>query len=157
MKSKSVFSVAVLLALAGSVFASLDINEVRIDESGIENNEYFELYANGMNVNLGDLTYLVIGDSSAGSGVIEEVVALPNITLNSGEYFLVAEASFNMGPTPDLVVSLNFEYDNVTHLVVRNFSGSLFQDLDTEADGGDGNLDITPWSEVIDAVQPAKF
>src|SRR5690606_26020854 len=37
--------------------------------------------------------------------------------------------------------------DNVTHLLVSNFSGADGDDLDTD---DDGVLDVTPWDEVVD-------
>ncbi|MGR9053502.1 MAG: endonuclease/exonuclease/phosphatase family protein, partial [Gammaproteobacteria bacterium] len=39
--------------------------------------------------------------------------------------------------------------DNVTHLLVRNFTGALNNDLDTN---DDGVLDVVPWTAVVDAV-----
>jgi hypothetical protein len=68
--------------------------------------------------------------------------------LTSG-LFVAAEATFGPG-TANLTTELNFENgDNVTHLLVLGFSGSGGADLDTD---DDGNLDITPWSAVVDAV-----
>ena len=49
---------------------------------------------------------------------------------------------------------MNFEQsDNVTHLLVIGFTGSNGLDLDTD---DDGNLDITPWSSVVDVVSLIK-
>jgi hypothetical protein len=51
---------------------------------------------------------------------------------------------------PNLVTTLNFENeDNVTHLLVRDFSGSNGDDLDSNEDG---LLDATPWAAIVDAV-----
>lgn len=59
-------------------------------------------------------------------------------------------ASINTLGRADLTTSLDFENgDNVTHLLVKDFTGVLQEDLDTDSDGV---LDITPWSEVVDAV-----
>lgn len=41
------------------------------------------------------------------------------------------------------------ENESITMAIVRNFTGSLDQDLDTNNDGA---LDATPWTEVVDAV-----
>jgi hypothetical protein len=46
------------------------------------------------------LTYLVIGDGTGGSGVIEAVVDLSGLSLAGGGLFLAAESTFTMG-TPD--------------------------------------------------------
>lgn len=65
-------------------------------------------------------------------------------------FFLAAESSFELGGTVDLVTALNFENgDNVTHLLVSGFSGSLGDNLDTN---NDGILDSTPWLSILDSV-----
>jgi predicted extracellular nuclease len=128
--------------------AELVINEVRIDQPGTDNDEYFELFG-AANQSLDGLTYLVIGDGTGGSGVIEAVVDLTGQSLDGDGFFLAAESTFTLS-TADLTTSLNFENsDNVTHLLVRDFSGSNGDDLDTN---DDGVLDATPWSEVLDSV-----
>ncbi|MEM1447682.1 MAG: hypothetical protein AAF957_06155 [Planctomycetota bacterium] len=70
-------------------------------------------------------------------------------TSDAAGRFVVAEATFTLG-VADLVADLAFENsDNVTHLVVRDFTGAAGDDLDTD---DDGILDVTPWSEVVDCV-----
>jgi hypothetical protein len=134
--------------------ADLIINELRIDQTGADNDEYFELYASGMNfADLSLFTYLVIGDSTGGgSGVIESVTALPAVSLSAGSFFVVAENTFSLGASNFTVgaTGLNFENgDNVTHLLVQGFTGANGDDLDTN---DDGVLDSTPWASVQDAV-----
>ena len=127
----------------------LAINEVRIDQAGADTDEYFELVGSA-GESLDGLSYIVIGDGSGGSGVIESVTDLSGQTVGSNGFFLVAEDTDTLGATPDLVASLNFENsDNVTHLLVRGFTGSSGDDLDTD---DDGVLDTTPWSAVVDSV-----
>jgi predicted extracellular nuclease len=124
------------------------INEVRIDQPGTDVDEYFEL-AGPAGASLDGLTYLVIGDGTGGSGVVEEVTDLSGSALAADGLFVAAESTFTLG-TADLVTDLNFENsDNVTHLLVRDFAGSNGDDLDTD---DDGVLDVTPWSEVVDLV-----
>lgn len=126
------------------------INEVRVDQTGADNDEYFELAGPPGN-SLAGLTYLVIGDGMAaqGSGVIEAAVPLTG-NIPARGYFLVVEATFSLTNTADLTTSLNFENtDNVTHLLVSDFSGSNGQDLDTN---DDGVLDVTPWTAVHDLI-----
>ena len=124
------------------------INEVRIDQPSTDNDEYFELAADP-GTSLDGLTYLVIGDGSGGSGVIENVTNLTGNTVPTSGYFVVAESTFSLG-IADLTTNLNFENsDNVTHLLVRDFGGSNEQDLDTN---DDGVLDVTPWAEVVDLI-----
>jgi len=127
------------------------INELRIDQPGDDNDEYVELFGTEGDP-LDGLTYLVIGDGTGGSGVIEAVVDLTgsSIAAGSGGFFLAAESTFSLGPTPDLVTTLDFENsDNVTHLVVRDFTGAGGDDLDLD---DDCVLDVTPWSEIVDSV-----
>jgi hypothetical protein len=94
------------------------------------------------------------------SGVIEEVVDLDGLTIPDSGFFVAAEAGFGLGPAT-LTTPLNFEDDdNVTHLLVRDFSGSIDQDLDFDPpgfDGEDGVLDIggvpgVPWAERVDEI-----
>jgi len=124
--------------------SSIVINEIRTDQPGADNDEYFELFGPA-SASLDGLTYLVIGDVSANSGVIEEVTNLTGYSIPAGGYFVAAESTFSLG-TADLTTSLNFENDdNVTHMLVSGFTGSDGDDLDTN---DDGTLDSTPWSSV---------
>jgi predicted extracellular nuclease len=123
------------------------LSEIRVDQSGADNDEYFELTGTPGG-SLDGLTYLVIGDDSSGSsGSIEAVVNLNGQTIPSSGFFVAAESTFSLG-TADLITTLDFENnDNVTHLLVRDFSGSNGNDLDTD---DDGELDSAPWSGVVD-------
>ena len=126
------------------------INEIRIDQPGVDTDEYFELCGQPAQ-SLDGLTYLVIGDSVAGSGNIEAVIPLTGLAIPGDGFFLVGEDDFVLGFPTDFVTMLNFEdSDNVTHLLVRDFTGSNGDDLDTD---DDGVLDVPrPWSEVMDLV-----
>lgn len=137
-----------LLLFSSHLMAQMQISEIRTDQPGTDNDEYVEL--NGpASGSLNGLTYLVIGDGTGGSGVIEAVVSLDGESLTAGGFFVAAEATFTLG-VADLETSLNFENsDNVTHLLVSNFSGSNGDDLDTN---DDGVLDTSPWDTVEDCV-----
>lgn len=140
----------VLHAADQATIPPLRINEIRIDQPGTDDNEFFEL-AGDPNISLNDLTYLVIGEgSNENNGVIESVTALSGQALDAAGFFWAAEATFTTS-TPSLVTpSLNFENsDNVTHLLVRNFTGALNADLDADEDGV---IDAAPWSEVLDCL-----
>ncbi len=126
----------------------LVINEIRIDQPGADRDEFFEL-AGTPGASLDGLSYLVIGDGAGGSGVVEAVVNLSGRQLSATGLFVAAEAGFSLGAA-DLVTGLNFENgDNVTHLLVRGFSGALGEDLDAD---NDGVLDVQPWDEILDAL-----
>ena len=137
------------VAYASPVFAQdPTINELRIDQPSSDIDEYFEL-AGPAGTSLDDLSYIVIGDGTGGSGVIEAVVSLAGTSIGASGYFVAAESSFTMG-TADLVTTLDFENsDNVTHLLVRDFTGAKNDDLDTD---DDGTLDTTPWSSVVSGI-----
>jgi plastocyanin len=128
----------------------VQLQEIRIDQPGADDDEYAELRGDG-NLMLNGLWYLVIGDStSGGSGVVENATDLTGLSLINGT-LLLAEDADTLGVVTDAIVNLNFENsDNVTHVLVMNFYGSVGDDLDTD---DDGNLDVTPWTSVVDGVQ----
>ena len=134
-------------------WGTVTINEIRIDQTSTDNDEYFEL-AGDPSESLSGLTYLVIGDGS-GSGTIECVVDLTGYSIPADGHFLVVEETFSLVPQTeaDIVLSgngLNFENsDNVTHLLVSGFTGSNGDDLDTN---DDGVLDVTPWTSIVDLI-----
>ncbi|MFC6488846.1 choice-of-anchor I family protein [Nitratireductor sp. GCM10026969] len=124
------------------------INEIRIDQDGTDNDEYFELFGEA-GMSLAGYTYIVIGDGAGGSGVIEEAIDLSSFSLDADGFFVGAESTFSLGAA-NATLDLNFENsDNVTHLLVQNFTGAEGDDLDAD---DDGTLDTTPWDEVTDSV-----
>ncbi|MEY3143608.1 MAG: Leukotoxin [Planctomycetota bacterium] len=135
---------------------ALRINEIRIDMTGTDINEYVE-FRGAPGTSLAGLTYFVIGDGAGGSGVVESVIALPSdAVIGSSGFYLVTGNGFNLAATPDLRRPTNdiFENsDNVTHLLVRGFTGAANNDLDTN---NDGVLDSTPWAEIVDSVALLK-
>ncbi|MFK7886323.1 MAG: endonuclease [Gammaproteobacteria bacterium] len=141
---------ALAFALCATVFAAnaQQINEIRMDQSGADTDEYFELVG-APGTSLDDFTYVVIGDGVGGSGVIDTAVSLTGSTIGASGFFLAAESTFTLG-TPDLVTNMNFENsDNTTHLLVKGFSGAVLQDLDTD---DDGVLDSVPWLTELDRI-----
>jgi hypothetical protein len=146
------FSLTLGLFAAAAFAPAQLINEIRVDQTGTDNDEYFEI-AGTAGLSLNDLTYIVIGDGTGGSGVIESVTSLAGLFIPADGHFLAAESSFTIGPPPDLnagASGLNFENaDNVTHMLLSGFTGSNGQDLDTN---DDGVLDATPWSSLLDSV-----
>ncbi len=144
--------------VVGMIFESLEIasasvgtviNEVRIGQPGPDGEHYFELRGHAGN-SLDGLTYLVIGDDAGdNTGRIEEAVDLAGSSIPSSSYFVAAQPGFSLG-SADKTVSLNFEDgDNVTHLLVSGFTGTLGDDLDTN---DDGSLDSMPWSLLVDSL-----
>ena len=149
-------SLLLLISLSATAAAAVSINEIRIDDqTGAaipdDPSEYFELY--GLpGESLDGLTYLVIGDVNNNSGHIEEAVSLGGHRIPADRAFLVAGANFNLAGSRDLTRNLNFEdSDNVTHLLVRDFTGFVGQDLDLDLTGN-CTLQIEPWSRIVDGI-----
>lgn len=154
LRMRAATAALALAALAGSASAAIRINEVRADNPSADINEYFEL-AGLPGESLANHWYIVIGDGTGGSGVVEAVIPLSGSIPTDG-YFLAAEDTHTIDPGEiDLSLSgagngLNFENDDqYTHLLITGWTGALNADLDTN---DDGVLDSTPWASVVDSV-----
>ena len=136
------------LCLAGGDAPDITLSEIRIDEPGDDLNEYAEITGKP-GTSLDGVTYVVIGDGAGDSGTVEEALDLSGNVIGESGHWVVAEATFNLGEA-DFTSSLNFENsDNVTHMLVFNFTGANGEDLDTD---DDCVLDLMPWDSVIDSV-----
>ncbi|MCK4659032.1 MAG: lamin tail domain-containing protein [Phycisphaerae bacterium] len=148
---KWIGAMLVIGLMVAPAMATVTINEIRIDQSGGDYDEYFELVGDPEE-SLDGLTYLVIGDGIGTSGVIEAVVNLTGYVISSNGFFFAAEDADTFGFEADLWAAglLNFENgDNVTHMLVSGFTGYNGQDLDLD---DDGTLDETPWTAILDDV-----
>ncbi len=150
--SRIVFTGMLAWAITAAGALALEINEIRIDQPGSDNDEYFELVGDP-GESLDGISYVVIGDGVGDSGVIEALIPLDGLEVPDDAFFLGTESTFSLnGDLPDLVTPLNFENsDNVTHLLVEGFSFDfgVGDDLDTS---DDGQLDIEPWGSILDAI-----
>lgn len=127
--------------------AAVRIEEIRIDQPGPDHDEYFELYGEP-GLSLDGYCYVVLGDGPGACGSVETIVALDGLILGEDGYLCVVEEESAL--VASVRRSLDFENnDDVTHLLVRGFTGKLNDDLDVD---DDGKLDRTPWAEVLDAV-----
>ncbi|MFO0874469.1 MAG: hypothetical protein U0575_10920 [Phycisphaerales bacterium] len=141
-------AIAGAAAISATAPAGLLLNEIRADQPGTDNDEYFELLGDP-SLSLDGVTLIVIGDGVGGSGGIEEIVHLDGHALRPDGFFLVAQPQMTLA-VPDLVTPLEFENsDNLTFMLVTGFTGTMGQDLDID---DDGVLDIAPWSAMLDAV-----
>jgi len=143
-------SLVAVLLMVPTLALALNINEIRIDNVSGDTDEFFELVG-APGESLDGLTYIVIGDGAEGSGVIENVTDLTGQALmDDGILSVHKEGTVPQCTGYDVELPLNFENsDNVTHLLVRDFTGADGDDLDTN---DDGVLDIEPWSEIVDCV-----
>jgi hypothetical protein len=136
-------------ALLGVPAQAARINEVRIDQPGSDDDEYFELWGAPGEL-LDGLSYVVLGDGSAGSGEIEFALDLSGSTIPADGLLLVAEDVDTLGAAADRAESLDFENsDNLTHLLVAGFTGAQEDDLDGN---DDGVLDSLPWTSIMDGL-----
>jgi len=148
MATYRMFVVACVFLFAAGLSADVLINEIRIDQPSNDDDEYFEL-AGTPGESLDGLTYVVIGDGSAGSGVVENATDLTGYALDGNGFFVAAESTFTLG-LADLTTTLDFENsDNVTHLLVDGWTGTVGDDLDTD---DDCVLDVAPWTSVVDCI-----
>ncbi len=138
-----------LLALAFCFNAhAVQINELRIDQPGGDNDEYFELRGTA-NESLAGLSYIVIGDGSAGDGSLDAVVSLDGLSLNADGVLLIAESTFTLA-TADQTRTLDFENsDNVTHALIRNTGLNKGDDVDAN---DDGVLDAPFADQLVDSI-----
>lgn len=144
----------VALCCWASLTMGQTINEVRIDQTGTDNDEYFELIGTP-GASLDNVYYVVIGDGAGGSGTVESVTDLTGNLINGAGFFTVSEGSFGMGTITGIVdlmvgTGLNFENsDNVTHLLVTGFTGAVDDDIDTN---DDGVIDNMLWATELDSI-----
>lgn len=157
MRILNFFLASFLLASAAN--AAVMINEIRIDDGGGDDHEYFELAGNDPGESLNGLSYIVIGDGADGSGTLERVISLDGLVIPADGFFLGANSGVGTAntditvpsvPSIDLTISSNtFENsDNVTHLLVSGLTAAQGDDLDV----GDTGTLATPWTAVIDGV-----
>ena len=125
-----------LALTAGRVTAadSPSINEFSASTTGIDV-EYLEVFGSPSS-DYSDYRILEIeGDSGADPGVVDEIVQVGSTD--------------SLGLWVGHLAPNSLENGTLTLLLVRGFTGTSGQDLDTN---NDGLLDLTPWSEVVDSV-----
>lgn len=110
------------------------INEFSASTAGTDV-EYVEIYGDP-NTDYSAYTVLEIeGDAGASAGTVDEVIPLGTTDAN-GLHLVNLPANA-------------LENGTVTLLLVKNFTGALNVDLDTD---NDGIFDATPWDAIVDAV-----
>ncbi|MCH2160969.1 MAG: hypothetical protein MK085_03755, partial [Phycisphaerales bacterium] len=129
------------------------ISEIRISQTGPDTDRYVEI-TGVPGESLDTLTMVVIGDVEDAfppeqNGGIDMAVSLAGLSIPDDGVLLIAEDTYSQG-TPDATATLNFESaDNLTVMLVDNFTGAVDDDLDTD---NDGTLDITPWSAILSSM-----
>ncbi|WP_340198552.1 lamin tail domain-containing protein [Ascidiimonas sp. W6] len=110
------------------------INEFVFNHTGSDTDEFVEIKGTP-NTDLSSYTLIEIEGDSNAPGIIDEVIALG--TTDSNGYWTTGFGSNT------------FENGTVTLLLVKNFTGALGDDLDTD---DDGTPDVTPWEAIIDGI-----
>ncbi|PWB68609.1 MAG: endonuclease/exonuclease/phosphatase [Anaerolineales bacterium] len=120
-------------ANCGAAAAEPKINEFSASTAGTDV-EYVEIYGTP-NTDYSAYTVLEIEGDGTGAGVVDEVISLGTTDAN-GFYLVNLPANA-------------LENGTISLLLVKNFTGTLTNDLDTN---NDGTFDSTPWDAVVDAV-----
>jgi len=132
---------------------SVQINEIRLDQPGLDKDEYIEIVGPA-NTALDGLTYIVIGDEVQtgvpdSQGRVQVAIDLAGQNLGPDGLLLIAKNQFSLG-SADLTTQFRLlEIGNCTHMLVAGFTASLGQDLDFL---DNGVIDATPWSAVVDSI-----
>ncbi|MFW5941684.1 MAG: ExeM/NucH family extracellular endonuclease [Chloroflexota bacterium] len=129
------------------------LNEIQVSTEGDDDWEFFEIQG-APDTDLSSLT-LVGVESDAGAtsaGMIDVVIDLTDETIPDDGFWVAmspaAETAYGVSGDMDIADN-GFENSSATYFLVADFSGSAEDDLDTD---DDGELDVTPWSEVVDSV-----
>ena len=163
-----------VIAWANSASAVVTINEIVSDTPG-DNEQYVELFGTP-GESLEGLTLVILGDTTdGGSGVIDLAQSLDGFQLGANGYFLIAGPLLLTGSDIPYAGPVDLELDlfssgfietsdTQTFLLVDGFTGTEFDDLDTDdlvtgsdppvfSGPGPGTLEVTPWTAIIDGVQ----
>ncbi len=110
------------------------INEFVFNHTGADSDEFVEI-AGQANSDYSEFWLLEIEGDGNSAGVVDEVIQL--------------DSTDNNGYWSTGFLSNAFENGTVTLLLVKNFSGTAGDDLDTD---NDGVLDIAPFDEIINSI-----
>ncbi|MFK7734520.1 MAG: PEP-CTERM sorting domain-containing protein [Pirellulaceae bacterium] len=136
------------LMLANSASAALFLNELRVDQPGADDDEYFELFSD-TGMSLDGLSFISLQDN----GTIDGAIDLTGFSIGANGFFLVGENDplTNLGASPDFVTPISFENgENSAYFIVDGFTSSVGTDLDVDDDGVfDAAL---PWTSILDGV-----
>ncbi len=151
------FASLLFAGLAAPASAAVLINEVFANAPGTDNGaEYFEIRSTTGATALTGLTFLVIEGGAASAGVVDVALSLGSFSTGTNGLFLWRDSVTTLSPAPNAATTVNvadfapdLENGSQTYLLVSGFTGAQGDDLDTD---GNGILDITPWTSVIDAI-----
>ncbi|MBL6445589.1 T9SS type A sorting domain-containing protein [Fulvivirga sp. 29W222] len=118
----------------GTIVINPVINEFVFNHTGSDTNEFVEILG-AANTDYSDLWLLEIEGDSPSTGIVDEAIQLG--TTDASGFWTTG------------TLSNAFENGSLSLLLVRNFTGSVGDDLDPE---DDGVLDTLNWESVLDVV-----
>jgi hypothetical protein len=144
---------AAALFAASAASAQFLLNEIRIDQTGADTDEYVEI-SGAPAASLAGYTLLVIGDGTPGCGTVEQAIDLSAYSIQADGLFCLR---FSGGAAQlagyDATLAGSFENsDNLTFLLVTGNTATTTapnNDIDTN---NDGVLDTALWTTIVDEV-----
>ena len=135
---------------AGPASAQFMLNEVRIDHTGTDVDEYVEIKGTA-GAALTSHWLVVIGDGAGGCGTVENAIDLSAYSIQADGYFALRVSSGVPTLTGyDATVAGSFENsDNLTFLLVTDNTAAVASDLDAD---NNGTIDLAPWTAVVDEI-----
>jgi uncharacterized protein len=124
----------VVMGTAATAAADPVLNEFVANHAGVDTAEFVEV-AGDPSTDYSAFTVVEVEGDGTGSGTVDGVLTVGATT---------ADGYWTTGLLSDA-----FENGAVSLLLVEGFTGTTGDDLDTD---GDGTLDVTPWSRVVDSV-----
>lgn len=144
---------AAALLVAGAASAQILFNEIRIDQTGADTDEYVE-FAGPAGASLAGYTLLVIGDGTPGCGTVEVALDLSAYSIQAdGLFALRYSGGVAQLAGYDATLTGSFENsDNLTFFLVTGNTATTTSpnnDIDTN---NDGVLDNVLWTTIVDEV-----
>jgi hypothetical protein len=154
-RTLATLSATTLVTIA--VHAQVSLNELFINPPGTDNGfEFVEIRTGSPSVSLDSYWFIGIEGDGAASGTVDFAYNLSAFSSGANGYLLIRDAASVLSPAPDAAAAIgvqdfapDLENGSNTYLLVRNFTGTVGQDLDTD---GDGIAETTPWTSVADGI-----
>ncbi|WP_341221695.1 T9SS type A sorting domain-containing protein [Polaribacter atrinae] len=130
----------VTLGTVGEAFVKTPvINEFVIDHTGTDTKEYLEIYGDPF-TDYSNYTLVEIEGDSGNTGLIDDATFTVGTTDENGFW----TTSFQEN---------NLENGATTFLLVKDYNGTLGDDIDTN---DDGTIDTTYWSAIVDGIASSE-
>ncbi len=153
----TVAALSTTLLLSAAAQAQVSLNEIFINPPSTDNGlEFVEIRTGAPSVSLDNYWFIGIEGDGAAAGTVDFAYNLSAFSSGSNGYLLIRDAATALVPAPDAATSVvtqdfnpDIENGSTTFLLVRNFTGTVGQDLDAE---NDGIAETAPWASVADGI-----